>query len=390
MSRYRRCARPLKASLHVRRRILLLLACLVFLTPCPPQIELPLLVHVTHLIRRRRALLDEVAPGPWVSPHLSGIARLRALYIRRHGDLPAPIDVGLGGGFWRRLRFTEGDVVRLANVLLPATLNLGDRHGTVTRYDAMAVLLRRYSTPAHLLDLEAELGYPDYKISAICTAAANYIYDTHYAKLNAASWMTPERREAYAAAIQAKGCPFDDIMGFMDGTRRPVARPKALQEAYYNGWLHNHSMLFLAVSFPDGTFMMRGPLGGRWNDVTALSDFGLDEDGPALCGDFHKIGGDGIFPINQWFTSNAIFLNEDGAAGERYNASRIAVEWLFGDISNIFRYFRSKDRQKVGEGVPARHYVAGAVLAMARNCIHGNIISEYFGVSPPTLEEVFG
>ena len=56
-------------------------------------------------------------------------------------------------------------------------------------------------------------------------------------------------------------------------------------------------MLFIAIAFPDGTFLLRGPLAGHWNDLTALEATSLGDDLSTLL-DGNAIGGDSIFPRN--------------------------------------------------------------------------------------------
>ena len=78
---------------------------------------------------------------------------------------------------------------------------------------------------------------------------------------------------------------------------------------------------------------------------------------------------------------------------QEYNRSmsqvRIAVEWLFGDIANSFKFTGYKKNLKIGLSSVGKMYVVCALLRNAITCLYGNQTSEYFGVDPPTLEEYF-
>ena len=95
------------------------------------------------------------------------------------------------------------------------------------------------------------------------------------------------------------------------------------------------TLLFISVAFPDGTFLLRGPVGGRSNDLNILKSYGLMDDLPTL---FHgwAIGGDGLFPVSALLHSNKIFdALVDPADRAAYAQVRISV-------CNIFHYFQLK------------------------------------------------
>ena len=78
---------------------------------------------------------------------------------------------------------------------------------------------------------------------------------------------------------------------------------------------------------------------------------------------------------------------------QEYNESmssvRIAVEWLFGDITNSFKYLDFKKNLKIGLSSVGKMYIVSALLRNAITCLYGNETSVYFGIEPPTLEEYF-
>jgi hypothetical protein len=133
------------------------------------------------------------------------------------------------------------------------------------------------------------------------------------------------------------------MVGHIDGNRRPLCRPgrAALQEAFYNGWTRNHNLLFIAIVFPDGTFLIRGPEAGRHNDLYILNSSGLLADLPRLLGHY-AVGGDGIFPFTPNIRGSTLYASSALPAGDarRFNSSRVTVEWLFSQITSQFQLSR--------------------------------------------------
>ena len=78
---------------------------------------------------------------------------------------------------------------------------------------------------------------------------------------------------------------------------------------------------------------------------------------------------------------------------EEYNASmsevRVAVEWLFGDIINSFKFLDFKKNLKIGLSSIGKMYVVCALLRNAKTCLYGNQTSDFFELDPPTLQEYF-
>ena len=71
------------------------------------------------------------------------------------------------------------------------------------------------------------------------------------------------------------------------------------------------------------------------------------------------------------------------------SAVRISVEWLFSDIANWFAFIDFKKKCKINLSAVGKFYLVCALLTNARTCLYGNVTSEYFGMSPPELENYF-
>ena len=76
---------------------------------------------------------------------------------------------------------------------------------------------------------------------------------------------------------------------------------------------------------------------------------------------------------------------------EPFNAAmssvRASVEWLFGDISNSFRFLDFKKNLKLGLSAIGKQYI---VLVLFRNiltCLYSNTTSTHFQLDPPTVQD---
>ena len=68
---------------------------------------------------------------------------------------------------------------------------------------------------------------------------------------------------------------------------------------------------------------------------------------------------------------------------------RVAVEWIFGDIVNYFKFIDFKKDLKIGLSSVGKQYVVCALLRNALTCMYGNQTSLYFGLDPPHVLEYF-
>ena len=78
---------------------------------------------------------------------------------------------------------------------------------------------------------------------------------------------------------------------------------------------------------------------------------------------------------------------------EAYNRAmsevRIAVEWIFGNITKYFSFVYSKRQMKLNLSAIGEMYIICALLENARTCLYGNIVSTYFKLAPLSPQEYF-
>ena len=66
---------------------------------------------------------------------------------------------------------------------------------------------------------------------------------------------------------------------------------------------------------------------------------------------------------------------------------RVSVEWLFGDVINLFRFMDLKKTQ-VGLSSVGKAYIVCALLRISLTCMYGNITSRFFSVTSSNLGEL--
>lgn len=76
---------------------------------------------------------------------------------------------------------------------------------------------------------------------------------------------------------------------------------------------------------------------------------------------------------------------------KRMSHCRVTVEWGFKEMTGKFAFVNLKPQQKFLMSPIAKQYRVATLLSNWHSCLNGgNEISQFFGVSPPTLEEYLG
>ena len=130
--------------------------------------------------------------------------------------------------------------------------------------EGFCMLLKRFAYPCRYGDMIPLFGRPVPELSMITNHVMNYIYDTHSHRIT--EWnnnlLSPDHLETYARAIHEKGAPLQNCFGFVDGTVRPICRPRKNQRIVYNGHKKVHALKFQSVVVPNGMIAnLYGPVG---------------------------------------------------------------------------------------------------------------------------------
>ena len=74
--------------------------------------------------------------------------------------------------------------------------------------------------------------------------------------------MSPNLLQTYSEAFHDKGAALDNCFRFVDGTVRPVSKPRVNQRALYIGHKHVHALKFQSLALPNGLIgHLFGPVG---------------------------------------------------------------------------------------------------------------------------------
>lgn len=62
---------------------------------------------------------------------------------------------------------------------------------------------------------------------------------------------------------------------------------------------------------------------------------------------------------------------------------------MFGCVSNYYKFIEFQKQLQIGLSPVGKLYLVCGNLQNAHTCLHGNIVSGYFGVDPPNLVTYF-
>lgn len=142
-------------------------------------------------------------------------------------------------------------------------------HGSVYVYsgiEGLCLWLKRLEYPCRYSDLIYRFGKPPPVLSMIHNEVVYFIYNEHGHLVtswwNQHSILSARNLQKYADAIHAKGAALENCFGFVDGTVRPICRPKKWQRSVYNGHKRVHAIKFQSISLPNGLIgHLYGPVG---------------------------------------------------------------------------------------------------------------------------------
>ena len=296
-------------------------------------------------------------------------------------------------------RFLKNDVY-----LLEETLDIPDAikcyNGVVVDgVEALCIMLKRFSYPCRYVDMMPRFGRAVPQLSMISNRIADIIFDDygHLLRNLAQPWLSQAELKQFAESIHAKGAPLETCWGFIDGTVRPPCKPGQNQRALYNGHKRVHSIKFQSVVAPNGLIAnLYGPVEGKRHDSGLLADSGLlndlsrysfAPDGTPLC-----IYDDPAYPLRvhlQGPFKGAALTPLEQHFNKSMSQVRVAVEWVFGDITNYFAFLDFKKNLKIGLSSVGKMYIVCSLLRNAHICLYHSSTSEFFGIDPPAIKDYF-
>ena len=132
-----------------------------------------------------------------------------------------------------------------------------------------------------------------------------------------------------------------------------------------------------------------------WKEPEGLQNVVLekawDDDGDRvyLFGDRAFFLEEGV--IGAYCRANGIPLTEDESIFNAYMAKqRMAVEWGFGKVMQLFQFTNLKLNMKYGLSPLASYYFASVLLTNCHTCYFGSQTAMSFQCVPPSIRHYFG
>ena len=302
-------------------------------------------------------------------------------------------------------RFKAADIEELACCLrVPAQITTRERY-TFSRDEAISILLFMFARAPHHREVNEKFGRKRSAQSSLMSWWADFFWDTWYGPLLASDlhrW-TPHYQHWADVIFAKQGDPrgYNNIIGFIDGTLRGIARPELNQEMYFSGHKWFHGYKFQALTVPNGlTIDLAGPIRGRRTDQKLLAKslllprFRAARERANCLYDFVIFADAGYATSVLLITPFTRMAGLHGSQLERTvnlitSKVRIAVEWGYGRTASLWKHIDSSARMQTGLRPVGKLYVIATILTNAHCCAYGNNTSQYFGVQPPTMREYF-
>jgi nuclease HARBI1 len=176
---------------------------------------------------------------------------------------------------------------------------------------------------------------------------------------------------------------------FIDGTARRICRPSRDQDICYSGHKKYHALKYQSIVTPDGLIVhLFGPVEGSRHDAFMLHLSGIHAILQKPPFSHFVLYGDGGYYDSPFLT--APFKVPSSAQQVQFNKRmskvRVSVEWAFGRVSNLFRSLSFFHSQRLLQTPLAQQFKTAVLLCNIRTCLDGgNIVSDYFRLSPPSL-----
>ena len=247
--------------------------------------------------------------------------------------------------------------------------------------ERLCILLRKFAYPCRCTDMAHRFGGNPSELCLIFNNVMDTIYETHHHRLE--SWyqpfLSPDQLHNYGLAVHQCGAPLQNC------SVRRIARPKYNQRVMYNGHKRVHAIKFQSIVLPNGIIAnLSGPYEGKRHDSTMLYESGVLPNlrsaafynNEQLC-----VYGDPAYPLGvhlQGPFKDRKLTQQMQACNTGISEVRVAVEWMFGNITKFFSFVDFKRQMKINLSAVGKMFFICALLENARTCLYGNIVSYLF------------
>jgi hypothetical protein len=295
-----------------------------------------------------------------------------------------------------RFRFTVHDIFVLCDQLrLPAIFHLSREWGgyCFTAQEGLALVCERLAHPCTYFSLVEPYGRGISALEAIFNYLLRFLEHRFRHLLHWDARRLQASLPIFAHAIRAK-CPMANCIGFLDGTRRQHNRPGHDQAAYFNYHSWFHCLGFQGIVTPDGLLVhvSQGEEGSVHDhyllnvsaieDVMALPQFSQYY--------LYADAGYAVYPnlIVPFKKTEGQLTPGERAFNIQMASVRISVEWMFGRVTQLWRFLDHHADLMVFKSSLSTFYRVTVLLTNIRTILDdGNIASDYFELGPPSLDE---
>jgi len=283
-----------------------------------------------------------------------------------------------------------------------------ERH-RFTSIEGTVLMLDRWVKSRRLEDLVSEYGRSEAALCNIYNSMLAWLYRNHGHLLKNPAYINRQVCQRWGQALLAKGHVLHNLfIGFVDGTLRPVARPKVGQRLFYTGYKKFHAIKFLGICAPDGIMVyLDGPLEGSLNDHAHQDVSDVETCISRWCGCLDGVVGDdyqhllilGDKGFHDQAHVAAMYKKPRGGdlteAEREFNRMispmRVCIEWEFGDILKLFPKLADRGKNRLLLSRVGVEYAVAVLMYNIRVCMFGrNEVADYFDVYPPSAEDYIG
>lgn len=295
-------------------------------------------------------------------------------------------------------RFTRPDLYRLRKALNIPKVVRTRQQDAVDGAEALCILLKRFSYANRWIDLRRMFGRREGTLSRIFHHVLRHI-DRRFSRVMQrmdVPWLEEEDFHLYVGAIAGKGGVLPGCFSFVDGTARPIARPKRYQRECFSGHKRQHCIKWQSILLPNGLICnLYGGHKGSMHDSTLLRLSQVVENFQQKLATFQPnnffIYGDSGYGrgplLKKPFSRAEIMANpRKGDVNAAMSRVRESVEWGFKEVQAHFAFLNSKQQMKLMHCPINIFYRVCVLLTNCKNCLYRNQASQFFGCRPPSLE----
>jgi nuclease HARBI1 len=299
--------------------------------------------------------------------------------------------------FVATFRFEYHDLRRIARLLgLPKRI-VTETGVTCNRAFAMAVLCGRLAYPMRDHQFSRLMQRGPTALRSIFYYVLTFVFENwgqFVTEIDPAR-LQPRLAE-FASAIADAGSPYENCIGFLDGSLKQICRPSRGQREFYNGHKKFHCLAFQGFVTPDGLFAsFCGGVPGAHHDQWVLRHSGL-ENALRLMNGMHGHGNRQYhLYADKGYRNNDVIVTpyrpyQLDPVTEAINAAmsrvRVSVEWMFGVLMSLWKFLGARTSLKTGSMPVTQLFIVSALLTNLHGCLYGNIVSDKFNVETNICE----